>query len=148
MAKQAIILASHGHFAREALKSAEMIIGTKQENVAVISVTEDKSYDMALEEIKKTVQSLDTKDGCLILTDIYGGTPSNIAVYMAIEDMEHIRVFSGLNMPLLLEILLDSSCSLAEMEEKIEQLQQQTLINVSKKLRERMESNGDQEYSY
>lgn len=146
MAVPALILASHGFFAQEALRSAEMIIAHEQANVGVISVTPGKDYDTCLEEIHELYDELDTKDGCLILTDIYGGTPANVATYLAIEH-SNICVFSGLNIPLLLEVLLDGYSDLNGLETKIESIHKDTLVNVSKKLKG-ANNNGNQMGSY
>lgn len=148
MAKTAIILASHGLFAQEAKKSAEMIIGHEQENVAVLSVTEGKDYNTCLDEIHALYDQLDTKEGCLIITDIYGGTPANVSTYLAIEHPEDVVVFSGLNLPLLLEVLLDAVSDLKELEIKIESIYADTLVNISKKLKGMVNDNGNQVDSY
>lgn len=146
MALPAMILASHGYFAQEALKSAEMIIGHTQSNVAIISVTPDKDYDTCLAEIQQVYTTLDKAAGCLIITDIYGGTPANIATYVAIEH-DDVCVFSGLNLPLLLELLLDNQATLTEVESKIENIHVDTLVNITKKLKGAKED-GNQVDSY
>lgn len=147
MAKQALILASHGEFAKAARETMEMIIGHEQENIGTVLVTEGKVYEDALEEIKALYETLDTTAGCIVLTDIYGGTPANVATYLAIEHMDDIRVFSGLNVPLLLEVVLDQTSSLTEMEEKIESIHRDTLVNITKKLKG-MNENGNQVDTY
>lgn len=147
MAKQALILASHGEFAKAARETMEMIIGHKQENIGTVLVTEGKVYEDALEEIKALYETLDTTEGCIVLTDIYGGTPANVATYLAIEHMDDIRVFSGLNVPLLLEVVLEQTSSLTEMEEKIESIHKDTLVNITKKLKG-MNENGNQVDTY
>lgn len=147
MAKQALILASHGEFAKAARETMEMIIGHEQENIGTVLVTEGKVYEDALEEIKVLYETLDTTEGCIVLTDIYGGTPANVATYLAIEHMDDIRVFSGLNVPLLLEVVLDQTSSLTEMEEKIESIHKDTLVNITRKLKG-MNENGNQVDTY
>lgn len=147
MAKQALILASHGQFAQAARETMEMIIGHKQDNIGTLLVVEGKDYDTALAEIQALYEHLDTQEGCIILTDIYGGTPANVATYLAIEHGENIRVFSGLNIPLLLEVVLDQTSDLQEMETKIETVQKDALINISAKLKG-MSENGNQMDSY
>lgn len=148
MAKVALIVASHGLFAQEAIKSAEMIIGHTQENIGVVSVTEGKAFETCLSELQTLYQTLDTTEGCLIFTDIYGGTPANIATYLAIEHMESVQVFSGLNLPVLLEILLDQTSSLEELTEKIEQIHGESLANISEKLKGTVNEDVNQVDSY
>lgn len=147
MARPSLILASHGFFAKEALASAEMIIGHTQKNIGVLAVTEGKDYDTSLEEIQTLYESLDTSEGCLIFTDIYGGTPANVATYLAIEHPDNICVFSGLNLPMLLEVILDGASSLQELETKVEGIHADTLVNVTKKLKGVID-NGNQVDSY
>lgn len=148
MARPALIVASHGLFAQEAIKSAEMIIGHLQENVGVISVTEGKAFETCLSEIQKLYEDLDTTAGCLIFTDIYGGTPANVATYVAIEHMDNVQVFSGLNLPALLEILLDQTSDLQALEAKIESIHGDCLVNVSKKLKGTVKEDVNQMDSY
>jgi PTS system mannose-specific IIA component len=148
MSRPALILASHGIFAQEALNSAAMILRGKPDNVGVLSVTEGKSYEQALAEMHELYQQLDTSAGCLIFTDIYGGTPANTATYLNVEHPDGIRVFSGLNLPLLLEILLDQNSSLEQLAEKIRQLHPQSLVDVTAKLQEKENEDGDSLDSY
>ncbi|WP_294561830.1 PTS sugar transporter subunit IIA [uncultured Traorella sp.] len=148
MAKCAVILASHGFMAVEAVNSAGMILGDQPKNVDVVSVTPDKSYEECLDELHQKYEALDTTNGCLMFTDIYGGTPANIASYLSIEHPNDVVVFSGLNLPVLLEIFLDMNSDLKELEKKIETLIPTVCVNVSKKIKERMEEDADQMCSY
>ncbi len=148
MAKCAVILASHGFMAAEAVNSAGMILGDQPKNVDVVSVTPDKSYEECLDELHQKYEALDTTNGCLMFTDIYGGTPANIASYLSIEHPNDVVVFSGLNLPVLLEIFLDMNSDLKELEKKIETLIPTVCVNVSKKIKERMEEDADQMCSY
>lgn len=145
--KQALILASHGLMARETLNSARMIVQSTPENCGVVSVTEGKSYDAALEEMERLYEELDTSAGCLILTDIYGGTPANVATYLAMT-REDILLYSGLNLPLVLELILSDHATLEELRQAIEELRPSLLVNVSEKIDEMEEDNGDQVDSY
>lgn len=129
MNKLAIIVSSHGYFAQEALRSAEMIIG-KQENVGVVSITPDKDMISALTELQEVYAQLDTRQGTLILTDIIGGTPSNICGNLMMSN-ENILLYSGFNLPILLEVLLNRQLSLTEMQKKIEDTYQQSLYNLN-----------------
>ncbi len=146
MAKCGVILASHGYFAKEALASAEMIIGHTQKNVGIVSVTEGKDFATCLEELHEVKKQLNCQDGCLLLVDIYGGTPANIATYLAIEDAG-VQVFSGLNLVMLLEVLLDQASSLNELSAKIEAMSSDFVTNISEKLRG-VNENGNQVDSY
>lgn len=148
MAKCAVILSSHGLMAFEALNSAAMILGSMPENVEVVSVTPNKCYEDCLEELHQKYDALDTHEGCLMITDIYGGTPANIASYLSIEHPDDVIVFSGLNLPVLLEVFLDNTSDLKELEAKIESLTPTVCVNVSKKIKERMVEDADQMCAY
>lgn len=131
-----LFIASHGEFAKAALATAEMIIGGKQEHVDTICVTEGRSYDECLEELQKKYENIKNEvDGVVVLTDIYGGTPANIASYLALSH-PHIQVFSGCSIPILLEYLLMHPQSLSEAVQIIENAASQAVINISKKLEE------------
>ena len=71
-----IILISHGHFAKYAMDSAEMIVG-KQENYKVISVTDDKDLEDVLRELEDSYKILSKDREVIVLADIFGGTPCN-----------------------------------------------------------------------
>lgn len=94
-----IVILTHGSLGIELLKTAEMIIG-KQDKVDILSVQSGSSLgDLAnkLDKLKEKYQN----DGLLILTDMFGGSPSNIA--MAYLDDKNIEVVTGVNLPMLIK---------------------------------------------
>jgi len=145
MTNTSIILASHGYFAQEALKSVEMIIGYPQEDTHVVSVSAEKDYDTCLNELRNIYNNLNHDNGVLILTDIYGGTPSKIATHLALEN-ENILVYSGFNLPILLEIMFQRHLDLTELSQLIESVYGSSLINITSRIKEI--NNGNQVDSY
>ena len=141
-----IILASHGYFAQEALKSVEMIMGSAVENIGVVSITYGKDYETALQEIETLYNQLDKSNGTVVLTDIYGGTPANIATYLTLTQ-KNTLVFSGFNLPVLLELMYKRTQTLDEIAAGIVKTYEIGLTNISEKLKER-EQDGDQMDSY
>lgn len=115
MKEIAVLLMSHGHYAKEALHSAEMIIG-QQENVATISVIPEKTLDSVMMETSQAFTKLDTSSGILLLADILGGTPSNVAGNLVLTK-ENVLAVTGFNLPMLLELFVDRSRNLAELEQ-------------------------------
>lgn len=100
----AVLLASHGNYAREALRSAEMIIG-RQENVRTMSIDLETSIPAAKAEFHALINELDTDNGLLILTDIVGGTPSNLAAEKLITNTNgSVQAIAGFHLPMLLEL--------------------------------------------
>ena len=113
-----ILMASHGEFAKAALASAEMIAG-KQENVFALALTVDKT----LEDLEREVETAYTelKKNCDIvvaLCDIYGGSPFNAISRCKLKGME-MKAFTGLNLPIVIDLLLSRELGEDEISEHI-----------------------------
>lgn len=93
-----IILLTHGKAGEELIKSAEMILGDFK-NVYSFSLLPSMSPDDYAKEIKKVLDQV--PKGTLVLTDLFGGTPSNVAIALS-KDYD-ISVVSGLNIAMLIE---------------------------------------------
>lgn len=130
----AIIVASHGLFAQEAVASVEMITGQKIENCGVVSIVEGKSYEEGLAEINELYNTLDRSNGVLIFTDIYGGTPANVATYLAITNSD-VVVYSGFNLPTLLEIMYQRTEPIEKIKSTIESTYKDALVCISDRLK-------------
>jgi len=96
-----IILASHGKFAQESLKSAEMIMGPQESIIALALEPEDDPQELK-NKIYQAVEKLDRGHGVIILVDLLGGSPGNAAAYLA---KDGYPVITGLNLPMLLELI-------------------------------------------
>ncbi|RYL93060.1 PTS sugar transporter subunit IIA [Sporolactobacillus sp. THM7-4] len=97
----ALIVASHGEFSREIVKSAEMIFG-KQENIATVTFTPGEGPDDLKKKYQLALQELDTDEGVLFLVDLFGGSPFNAASNVA-AGKENMDVVTGMNLPMLIE---------------------------------------------
>ncbi|MCJ7841608.1 PTS sugar transporter subunit IIA [Lederbergia sp. NSJ-179] len=124
-----ILLGSHGHFAEEALKSAEMIIG-EQKNVASFSLEENMDLEMTITKAQEAYASLDATDGVIILTDIVGGTPSNVANVIQKKN-ENTYVLSGFNLPILLQIFLNREQVADQVVKQVKEMFPTTLADLS-----------------
>lgn len=111
--KVALLLMSHGNFAREIIKSAELIIG-KQDNYDTLGVHLDDQIDYLRERMFKKIDALDTSKGLVVFTDIVGGSPMNLAGYLL--DKKNLLVCSGMNLPVLLECSFNRDKSIDELE--------------------------------
>lgn len=127
-----IILISHGHFAEYAMKSAEMIVG-KQENYKIISVTDDKDLENVLSEIRDAYKKLKDEREVIVLADIFGGTPCNAGSRMILDGCD-ITVYTGFNLPVLLELLLNRELTTEEIKDKLEEVYKNAFININDKL--------------
>lgn len=102
--KRTIIIAGHGEFAIAALAAVEMICG-KQTGITAVALLPGEGLEELYQQYEKIVLSV--KEGeILLLTDIDGGTPSNAATQLLLA-YPYIQVFSGFNLPLLLEVVMD-----------------------------------------
>jgi mannose PTS system EIIA component len=96
-----IVIVAHGGLAREYLAAMEHVVGRHPGTVA-ISIGPDDTSLTKQQEIDEAVRSVDTGDGVVVVTDMFGGTPSNLAV-SACKQKSH-RVLYGVNMPLLIKL--------------------------------------------
>ena len=97
-----IVLVSHGRFAAELLRSAELIIG-EQKDVATFGLEQGDSVDELRVAVRNAIRTLDDGSGVLVLTDLFGGSPSNVAA----ANMRDLSYYSltGINLPMLIEAL-------------------------------------------
>lgn len=97
-----VVVASHGGFAGELIKSAELIVG-KQENIVGLSLNPEDDPQELKKRMGKAVEEVDSGGGVIILVDLLGGSPGNVGAYFA---KEGIPVITGVNLPMLLELLV------------------------------------------
>jgi PTS system mannose-specific IIA component len=95
------LVVSHGHLAHELVAAAEMIVG-EIAHIQPVSVGWHDDVNEAHKEIEKRIGEVDDGSGVLILTDMFGGTPSNIAY--AFHDPGKIDVVTGTNLPMIIKI--------------------------------------------
>lgn len=100
-----LIVVSHGLFAKSLIESAEMIIGSQRNFINYACLQPQEGLEDMRDEIIKICLDLKSRtEGILILVDIQGGTPSNSACL--IPELHNISIVSGVNLPMLLEVLL------------------------------------------
>ena len=97
------IIVSHGKLAEGLLNASEMIIG-KQKKVKLLSLTPEKSIDAFKTELKTLLSEVDNSQEILILSDLFGGTPANIAASIT-DDSKKTEIITGINLPILIELL-------------------------------------------
>ncbi|KCZ56983.1 hypothetical protein HY29_07515 [Hyphomonas beringensis] len=96
-----IVVVSHGKLARELVAATEHVVG-EQERFRSISIEVEDDIEARRDQIRETAKSCDTGKGVIILTDMFGGTPSNLA--MSVMSAGHIEVLSGVNLPMLIKL--------------------------------------------
>ena len=112
-----ILIITHGETAQQLIQTATSTLGGQLPlDCRALSISPTCDRDDSLKKAESLVNELMTEDGILILTDIYGATPSNIANHF--EQLENISVIAGLNLPMLIRVLNYPNLSLEEMTEK------------------------------
>lgn len=97
-----IVLVTHGRLAEEMLAVTEHVVGA-QTGVACVGIEPmDDSEEKRHEILEKTAE-VDTGDGVVVITDMFGGTPSNLAI--SIMEERNIEVISGMNIPMLVKLM-------------------------------------------
>lgn len=115
-----ILIVTHAQLGHALLETAEAILGEKIESSAAVSINLTDDVDNLRSLIDKAVKKLTCENGVLILTDMFGGTPSNLS-YSFLEDGK-IEVLSGVNLPIVLKAInLRKKLPLPEMAIKLEE---------------------------
>jgi mannose PTS system EIIA component len=94
-----LLLVTHPNLGSALIESLEFISGNKEENISFVSVDIRKDPDKLRKKIQKELSEIKTEQGAIILTDMFGGTPSNLS-YSFLEE-GYIEVISGVNLPIL-----------------------------------------------
>jgi len=97
-----IVLVSHGNLANEFAKTLEHIVGP-QENLMTVSLFPDDDIEVKRKEIQDAVQQVGKNQGVVILTDMFGGTPSNLA--HSLLKGQNVEIVAGMNLPLLIKLV-------------------------------------------
>jgi PTS system mannose-specific IIA component len=95
------LVVSHGHLARELVSAAEMIVG-EISHIQAVSIGWHDDVNDARKEIEKRIAEVDQGSGVIILTDMFGGTPSNIA--FSFHEPGKVDVVTGVNLPMIIKI--------------------------------------------
>jgi PTS system mannose-specific IIA component len=96
-----VVVVTHGQLATELLNAAETIVGDLPQ-FAAVSIGWHDDVEQARGEIADAVARLSTGDGVIILTDMFGGTPSNLA--MSLIEEGRVEVVTGVNLPMLIKL--------------------------------------------
>jgi PTS system mannose-specific IIA component len=96
-----MVLVTHGRLAAEFIAALEHVVGP-QKNVAAVCIGPDDNMEQRRQEIVSRVTEVDDGSGVVLLTDMFGGTPSNLAI--SIMDRAKIEVIAGINLPMLIKL--------------------------------------------
>ncbi len=96
-----IVIVTHGKLADEFVSATEHVVG-KQEQIATVCIGPSDDMNECRNDILEKVKSVDNGKGVIVLTDMFGGTPSNLAI--SIMDRANIEVIAGVNLPMLVRL--------------------------------------------
>ena len=96
-----VVVVTHGQLANELVKAAETIVGD-QPGFAAVSIGWHDAVELARDEIAEAIARVDSGSGVIVLTDMFGGTPSNLAITFLAET--RVEVITGVNLPMLLKL--------------------------------------------
>lgn len=96
-----LILVTHGSLAEHFVGAMEHVVG-KQDRIAAICIGPNDDMEQRREEIAQAIERVDDGAGAIILTDLFGGTPSNLAI--SLLDAGRVEVIAGINLPMLIRL--------------------------------------------
>jgi PTS system mannose-specific IIA component len=118
------VVVTHGNLAAELVNAAETIVGDIR-HITAVSIGWHDDVDIAREEIGRAIKRVDGGAGVLVLTDMFGGTPTNLAcTFLAAEQIE---VVTGVNLPMIIKLA--------------EQLPDETLALIARRVRDQGQKN-------
>jgi PTS system mannose-specific IIA component len=96
-----MVLVTHGHLATEFRAALEHVVGP-QKQIAAISIGPEDDMERRRIDIIEAIREADSGDGVVLLTDMFGGTPSNLAI--SVMDGGKVEVLAGVNLPMLIKL--------------------------------------------
>ncbi len=97
-----LVVAAHGHLAKELVHTAEQIVG-KLSNIESVSIEPGASPEEIREKLRSAVHRTDDGSGVIVLADLFGGTPCNQSLMLFSQSQSQLEVLTGVNLPMLLK---------------------------------------------
>lgn len=96
-----LILVTHGRLADQFVEAMEHVVGA-QSDIATVCIGPNDDMERRRADIAKAIKSVDTGAGVIVLTDLFGGTPSNLAI--SLLEAGRVEVIAGINLPMLIRL--------------------------------------------
>ena len=96
-----LVLVTHGNLAKEFISAMQHVVG-QQEQIESVCIGPEDDMEMRRNEILEKANAVNSGDGVVLLTDMFGGTPSNLA--LSIMDRAKVEILAGINLPMLIKI--------------------------------------------
>ena len=114
-----IVIVTHGQLGETLIETAEFILGSRPESITAVSVNVNEDADKLRGKVARGIKAVNRKEGILVLTDMFGGTPSNLS-YSFLEE-GRVEVLSGVNLPILIKAVnARGKMELTELAETLE----------------------------
>ncbi len=125
-----LVIATHSNLAIELINASEMIIG-KVNNAVAVCIQKEDSVEKIREEIAHAIETVGNDgDGVMVMTDMFGGTPANIAI--SFLEPEKVEVITGVNLPMVIKVLnSQEGMSLRELGSMLKAYGQQSIFQAS-----------------
>lgn len=101
-----VVIVTHTDYGEKLLQAAEMIIG-RQENARTVPVNVGVDTAETVAQLEEAIKAVEKGAGVIIVTDMFGGTPTNLS--LSLMGLHHIEVVTGVNLPMLIKILSSRS---------------------------------------
>jgi PTS system ascorbate-specific IIA component len=111
-----LLLIAHAPLGQALLEVTRGTLGVIPLPHALLDVVRDTEPELVRQRARELVAQLDQGDGVLVLTDIYGSTPSNIAC--ALQDVDNVRIVAGLNLPMMIRVMNYAGLDLPQLTDK------------------------------
>ena len=126
------VIVSHGRLANELLTAAEAVVG-ELNHIAAVSIGWHDDVELAKNEISRAIKKVSSGSGVLLLTDMFGGTPTNVSA-MFIKENE-IEIVTGVNLPMVVKLASQhKEMSLSEMAKEVEEQGKQAIYRAGELL--------------
>ena len=96
-----LVLVTHGNLAQEFIAAMQHVVG-KQEQVEAVCIGPEDDMEIRRSEILEKAKEVNSGDGAIILTDMFGGTPSNLA--LSLMENANVEIIAGINLPMLIKL--------------------------------------------
>jgi len=125
-----LVIVTHGQLATELRRATEHVVGP-QDNMETVCIGPDDDMERRRDDIRAAVKRVDADKGVILLTDMFGGTPSNLAISMLSDGK--VEVLAGVNLPMLIKLAeARRTADLSEASEKARDAGQRYIAIASK----------------
>lgn len=126
------VIVSHGRLANELLAAAEAVVGNLN-HIAAVSIGWHDDVELAKDEISRAVKKVSGGGGVLLLTDMFGGTPTNVSAMFLKEN--EIEIVTGVNLPMVVKLASQTTeKSLSDMAKEVEEQGKQAIYRAGQLL--------------